>query len=430
MAGYSYDAAGNLLNDGNCAYTYNDENEVTAVAGCATASYVYNAGGQRVRSIVNGTSADAVYDLQGRVVGEYGSGPEWNWGGIYANGRLAASYADSTTFFPLSDPLGTPRVWMTSGGAVSQDCANLAFGDGATCTADGAQFTGQIHDSATGLDNFKARYYSPMLGRFLTPDPAGMAAVDPNDPQTWNRYAYLNNSPLSATDPSGLTPQSWPVPPGEDGPDAGNCTIDGISAGCSWAEGMLALGSASICPDDSCGMVHTNIGGGQWGFLAQDALGNTWLATVGPTQAQWDAQQAANEAVQGWNAFLTASKYMDLSSNQPYTVEPYERGFAFGVLIPGAPLDVTKASANGWYDPLTLFDGGAQSWYQDPGAMFGVVHTIEAAGGASVHTDPFGPWNQPLHFLGQVVTGWFLGTKNYPALSCAISLGFCVISGN
>ena len=110
----------------------------------------YNAGGQQVRSTVNGVSADAVHDLHGRVVGEYGAGPEWNWGGIYANGRLAASYADSTTFFPLSDPLGTPRVWMTAGGAVSQDCSNLAFGDGATCTADGVQFTGQVHDSATG----------------------------------------------------------------------------------------------------------------------------------------------------------------------------------------------------------------------------------------------------------------------------------------
>ena len=131
-------------------------------------------------------------------------------------------------FFPLSDPLGTPRVWMTSGGAVSQDCANLAFGDGATCTADGVQFTGQIHDSATGLDNFKARYYSPMLGRFLTPDPAGAAAVDPNDPQTRNRYAYVNNSPLAATDPLGLTSSQFvpcmPVAqndPTNEGPNGG-----------------------------------------------------------------------------------------------------------------------------------------------------------------------------------------------------------------
>ena len=43
-----------------------------------------------------------------------------------------------------------------------------------------------------------------MQGRWLTPDPSGMGAVDPGDPQTWNRYAYVGNSPLNRTDPQGL----------------------------------------------------------------------------------------------------------------------------------------------------------------------------------------------------------------------------------
>jgi RHS repeat-associated protein len=45
-----------------------------------------------------------------------------------------------------------------------------------------------------------ARYYDPEIGRFLSMDPA---AVDPNDPRTWNRYAYANNSPYNFTDPDG-----------------------------------------------------------------------------------------------------------------------------------------------------------------------------------------------------------------------------------
>jgi hypothetical protein len=42
------------------------------------------------------------------------------------------------------------------------------------------------------------------LGRWPSPDPAGIASVDPTDPQTWNRYAYVRNSPLMMTDPTGL----------------------------------------------------------------------------------------------------------------------------------------------------------------------------------------------------------------------------------
>jgi RHS repeat-associated protein len=48
------------------------------------------------------------------------------------------------------------------------------------------------------------REYHTTQGRWLTPDPAGLAAVDPSNPQTWNRYAYVANNPLSNTDPLGL----------------------------------------------------------------------------------------------------------------------------------------------------------------------------------------------------------------------------------
>ncbi len=47
-----------------------------------------------------------------------------------------------------------------------------------------------------------ARYYSPVSGRFLTPDPI-MSAVLRN-PQSWNRYAYALNNPLKFTDPTGM----------------------------------------------------------------------------------------------------------------------------------------------------------------------------------------------------------------------------------
>ncbi|MGE0407557.1 MAG: RHS repeat-associated core domain-containing protein [Candidatus Korobacteraceae bacterium] len=44
------------------------------------------------------------------------------------------------------------------------------------------------------------------MGRWLTPDPGGLAVVNPFNPQSWNRYSYVNNNPLNAVDPWGLDP--------------------------------------------------------------------------------------------------------------------------------------------------------------------------------------------------------------------------------
>ena len=65
------------------------------------------------------------------------------------------------------------------------------------------KFTGKERDSETGLDYFGARYDGSALGRFMTPDPL-MASAHVSDPQSWNRYTYARNSPLSYFDPTGL----------------------------------------------------------------------------------------------------------------------------------------------------------------------------------------------------------------------------------
>src|SRR6185437_13187630 len=63
IVGYSYDAAGNVLGDGHCAYTYDAENELTAVSVCASASYGYDAEGRRVQRNEGGYSFDKLFDL-------------------------------------------------------------------------------------------------------------------------------------------------------------------------------------------------------------------------------------------------------------------------------------------------------------------------------------------------------------------------------
>ena len=63
-------------------------------------------------------------------------------------------------------------------------------------------FTGQRSEEASlgSLYDYGARFYSPVLGRFISPD---SIVPRPGDPQSLNRYAYTLNNPLKYRDPSG-----------------------------------------------------------------------------------------------------------------------------------------------------------------------------------------------------------------------------------
>jgi RHS repeat-associated protein len=66
------------------------------------------------------------------------------------------------------------------------------------------RYTGKERDAESGLDYFGARYYGSSMGRFMSPDPGGLLFQKPEDPQSWNLYAYARNNPLSNVDPTGL----------------------------------------------------------------------------------------------------------------------------------------------------------------------------------------------------------------------------------
>jgi RHS repeat-associated protein len=81
------------------------------------------------------------------------------------------------------------------------------FGDNFTetfSTLDFTGFAGGFWDAENNGEQFGAREYENTHGSWLTPDPAGMAAVDLSNPQSWNRYAYVLDNPVSYVDPTGL----------------------------------------------------------------------------------------------------------------------------------------------------------------------------------------------------------------------------------
>jgi RHS repeat-associated protein len=204
-SGITYDAAGNVTNDSFHSYTYDAEGRVTAVDSGSTASYVYDAFSQRVRTTVGSTVLDFAYNQAGRAQDAV-TATNWVRGELYA-GRHVATYANSTTYFEHADWLGTVRARSNVSGASVETCTSLPFGDGQSCTGTDwspLHFTGQERDAETGLSHFLYRHLSTTQDRWLTPDPAGLGAVDPSSPQTWNRYANVMNNPLSYVDPLGL----------------------------------------------------------------------------------------------------------------------------------------------------------------------------------------------------------------------------------
>ncbi len=114
-----------------------------------------------------------------------------------------------------SDHLGTPRIITDINGLVVSEHHYLPFGEevppsshnGVTNQSNNShRFTGHERDSETNLDYMMARYYEAGLGRFLSVDPDSRSAR-PENPQTWNRYAYVLNNPIRFTDPQGTLEQ-------------------------------------------------------------------------------------------------------------------------------------------------------------------------------------------------------------------------------
>jgi RHS repeat-associated protein len=107
-----------------------------------------------------------------------------------------------------TDILGSVRAITNAAGAlVGQRIDYSPFGEStAPLSGDPRRFTGLERDPETAFDYANARYYRNVWGRFTSPDDS--VFMDPSDPQSFNRYAYVLNNPLRWVDPSGHAPQS------------------------------------------------------------------------------------------------------------------------------------------------------------------------------------------------------------------------------
>jgi RHS repeat-associated protein len=193
------------------SYTWDFENRLSqaVVPGTngGTTTFKYDPFGRRIYKQSPNFTSVFLYDGPNLIETTNGSGSQvasYTQSAQYTEGPLVdqplAELRGSTTSYYQQDGLGSVTSLSSSAGVVANTYTYDSFGNTTASTGtlrNYFQYTGREFDSETGIYEYRARYYDPTAGRFLSEDPLGFkAGVD--------FYRYVRNQPVNFADPSGL----------------------------------------------------------------------------------------------------------------------------------------------------------------------------------------------------------------------------------
>jgi len=176
---------------------YDAENRLVSVTGAATASFVYDADGKQVKSVVGGVTTYYVgqhYEKKGTTVTKY----------YFAGATRLAVRTNGTLSYLLGDHLGSSSVTTDANGVQTASALYKAFGETRYTLGNlgtDYKFTGQRLQAELGIYWFQSRWMDPSLGRFTSPDT--IVPTSTQGTQAWDRYGFVNNNPVRYTDPTG-----------------------------------------------------------------------------------------------------------------------------------------------------------------------------------------------------------------------------------
>jgi RHS repeat-associated protein len=217
----SYDANGNLTDASGWAYTYDAQNRLVAASGGSggtnSASLAYDARNRCVQRVINAATNYLHYSDWNLIDERNGSGTQF---AEYVHGatidEILVTVISTNAYYHHHDALGSVTHVADASGAVAEMYSYDIFGAATIKDAGGTNlpvsaignrflFTGREYLSDLALYDYRNRFFSHVLGRFLHSDPARFSAADVN------LYRYVHNDVLNSTDPTGLMDWIWPL---------------------------------------------------------------------------------------------------------------------------------------------------------------------------------------------------------------------------